>query len=476
MIATLMTITLSTVMIAQTEPDWAALARGDIEGMHAATLENHPGVIDPENPGFGDTMAQAHARGLALADRVVDQAGYNRALEAYAASYRDGHYGVGSRPLTALPSWPGFIAARQAGIWRVRSADAVHAGLSGARIESCDGHALDDLMTENVFGFGGDPALEADWIRRAPALFLSGGNPFITAPQSCVFVIGETRIEQALDWQETSGADWSAQLAAVQERATFGLTEFAENRFWIGIPTFDPDDDQLAVMQDLIAELSTQAQTLQNAQAVVIDVRGNSGGSSAWGNAIVDAIWGTQYAAWRQPVDSEAVDYRISDGNIERVEDIVEILVEQNLPADEAEFRMVLAGMLEAREGGQGYYRHSYVSVVRPEPVSNPVSARVLFLTDGRCGSACLDFADELLALEGVTQIGGETYADSNYMEQRILDLPSGRSRMALPIKAYRGRPRDSGQAYTPTIAYPGEDWTTLALQNWVNDLIEGAD
>ena len=64
--------------------------------------------------------------------------------------------------------------------------------------------------------------------------------------------------------------------------------------------------------------------------------------------------------------------------------------------------------------------------------------------------------------------VGSETVADSDYMELRTLDLPSGLGRLGLPIKVYRGRPRASGQSYRPEIPYMDRDWTTDALEAWV--------
>jgi len=149
------------------------------------------------------------------------------------------------------------------------------------------------------------------------------------------------------------------------------------------------------------------------------------------------------------------------------------LTIDQNMAEAETYFRGVLAGMQAAREAGQDFY----VEVNEPEAsapqASNPVTAQVFFLTDGACGSACLDFSDGMLALEGVRHVGGETTADSDYMELRQMDLPSGYARFALPIKVYRGRPRASGQTYVPAILYEESDQSTAAMEAWIGELIE---
>jgi hypothetical protein len=338
------------------EPDWAALARGDIEAMHSATLDSHPGPVDLENPGFLATMEQARTRGLSLAEQAVDAPGFFYALQAYAATYRDGHYQTGPELQSAATAWPGFIAGRQSGVWRVSATDEAHTRLDGTVIESCDGRSPDEMMLENVFAFAGDPALEAQWVRFGARLFLDSGNPFVTAPHTCVFVAGDQRTEQNLDWQSITRSDWSTRVSATRDRAETGMTEFAPDSYWIGLPNFNPSHDELADVQNLIAELSARAQTLREARVLVIDVRGNNGGSSAWGNAVVDAIWGAGYAAWRQPAEANGVDYRVSDDNIDHLQVMIEQTIEQGQPAMEAEMRTVYDGMLEARDAGQGYY------------------------------------------------------------------------------------------------------------------------
>ena len=57
----------------------------------------------------------------------------------------------------------------------------------------------------------------------------------------------------------------------------------------------------------------------------------------------------------------------------------------------------------------------------------NPVKGRVVLLTDYWCNSACLDLMDLFLRLPGTVQAGTETNADTIFMEETNVDLPSGR-------------------------------------------------
>lgn len=472
----MLTIALTLAMTIQKQveaPDWSALAQSDIAFMHEQTLAHHPGPVDVENPDFSDVMTQALERGLELAAQAESQAGYAMAVRAYAAQYRDGHYGVNVSTGVEAYQWPGFVSVRVGGRWFAMDDGASNASLDGSEILDCDGRAIDDWMHERVFGFYGDPALEADWSRRAPQLMVDLGNPFVSRPTSCRFLDGSAIEVRDLNWQDIGVDQWwaLADAASASEEAPWGVREFAPDVFWIGVPTFWPQGDALNLMQALQDDLEARAEALRNADILVFDVRGNNGGSSSWGDSIVSSVWGEAFAAYRTPVSSSGVDFRVSSGNIDHARAIIDLTVEQDMPEAEAYFREVLAGMLAAQAAGEPLY----VERNAPEPPApsapNPVSARVYFLTDSACGSACLDFADRMYAIENVVHIGGETYADSAYMEFRPISLPSGRGSLSLPIKVYRERPRASGQSYTPAIDYPGTDWSTSALEAWVTAL-----
>ncbi len=106
-------------------------------------------------------------------------------------------------------------------------------------------------------------------------------------------------------------------------------------------------------------------------------------------------------------------------------------------------------------------------------PVANPVASSVFFLTNISCGSACLDFADLVLSLENVTQIGQVTTADTQYMEVRTQPAPSGLARFIIPVKVYRDRLRAPLQSYHPETVYDGFDWSDEAVVAWTDSVVD---
>jgi hypothetical protein len=96
------------------------------------------------------------------------------------------------------------------------------------------------------------------------------------------------------------------------------------------------------------------------------------------------------------------------------------------------------------------------------------LASKVVLLTDGWCASACLDFADLLLAIPGVRHVGAATYADAVYIDNRSVRLPSDLGWFGFSMKVYRGRPRGHNQPYVPTSPYEGMTWDTPTLQAWL--------
>src|SRR5262249_47022857 len=56
--------------------DWAQTAVDDLHFIRAVLRENHPGPVDPENPGFLDWYRQGFEKALERARQAKDFAGY----------------------------------------------------------------------------------------------------------------------------------------------------------------------------------------------------------------------------------------------------------------------------------------------------------------------------------------------------------------------------------------------------------------
>lgn len=129
--------------------------------------------------------------------------------------------------------------------------------------------------------------------------------------------------------------------------------------------------------------------------------------------------------------------------------------------------------MQKALDAGQVYARRAEPPTSKglPSGAKSPFHGRVYFLTDSACGSACLDFADIVTRMPGVTHIGLPTSADAIYIDVVGMPLKSGLSRFNWSLKVYRNRVRGNNQWYEPKIRWPGGKMTDAAVAAWVKNL-----
>lgn len=162
-------------------------------------------------------------------------------------------------------------------------------------------------------------------------------------------------------------------------------------------------------------------------QPLVLDARGNTGGSSSHGVALANALWGEPFLADavrramrdRPPI---VIDWRASRAVQTHVE---------GLAALHPSLAAAARGIAEARAAHRPLFSQPDDPLPPPaDPAIAPATrARVILLTDGRCASACLDFADLLLrANPGVVHAGTPTAAGTEYMEVRRTALPAASS------------------------------------------------
>ena len=447
--------------------------------MHAAAVENHSGFYDTDNPGFSEQADAALATAMDLARRVKSPAGRVAAIEAYSAAYHDGHFVTWVEDKEDIQqNWAGHMMA-----WRDGRA-LVHTSedklLIGAELLACDGRSAESMMREDVFTFHiAKPDQDAYWALRAPQLLVSDGNPFVARPNECQFALPDGKTEiRTMDWQPVPD-DFQTR----SREAVFGgvtretrLREIAPNQFYIDVPDFAPDAAEVEQLNTLIATLEAQQAELRKADLIIIDTRGNRGGNSAWGDGVVHAIWGEDYVESREQRTSAHVDWRASSGNLEYIQSFEEILKAQGLEEIWDDWAAtVVTGMEEALANGQPLYRVPGKVNAAYGTVTNPVSAEVVFITDGGCASSCLDLADTMLSLEGVTHAGYPTSSDTVYLELRKIASNDSKVGLALPIKTYVNRLRANDEFYEPEWRYEGLDWSDNTIQEWMLDQVASA-
>jgi hypothetical protein len=243
---------------------------------------------------------------------------------------------------------------------------------------------------------------------------------------------------------------------------------------WYTMSDFDGDlsSDTAKALLPMIATMKRDRDAVVSAPRIVLDLRGNGGGSSDWSAQIAAILWG-QAAADAHPDSGSFVEWRASTANVATLA----AYREQFEKAPEASaavktyFAKAAAGLAEAQAAGRPLWREPddlYQTPPAPSGVKlTPPTARIYVLTDWSCGSACLDAVDLWKAL-GAVQVGQETSADTLYMDIRKDVLPGGRARANIPMKVYRGRQRGSNEPQLPRFTYSGDMRDTPQLETWI--------
>jgi hypothetical protein len=222
----------------------------------------------------------------------------------------------------------------------------------------------------------------------------------------------------------------------------------------------------------VLERLRGQPDIIHNARRVVLDVRGNHGGSSHWSQRIAELLWGAGRVEAVAP-QPKAIDWRASRGNIDYLKSAgalarTDAHVDQRLLT---EFDSTIAGMEAAAARAQPFWHDVPMDGRHPgaglHSATHTPLPPVYVLTDAACGSACLDAVDLWKAL-GAIQVGQETAADTFYMDIRRVSLPSGMSSLWFPMKVFRDRPRGWNVPQTPAFSFEGDMTDTDAIDRWL--------
>jgi hypothetical protein len=456
------------------EPDWQASAIEDLAFMRDVLRHDHPGGADPVNPDFLAALDAAYAKSSGLAERVEDPVGYLYAVRSLTMPFQDAHLVPQFyRELPRTRQWPGFFVAQdeQESISVVRSVrdDAPQVG---ARLVSCDGSSPRQLYRDRVEPFqfrSWLPALApGDW----PWILIDSGNPFLEQLKRCEFEIDGQRATYALDWQPLD----DAVMKEFDETIEPSTVQTTELRFepgdiaWVSIASFFESGESVSEdLAALIDSIDAQRAAIADAEALVIDVRGNLGGASKASYAVAAALWNDDFINDRIPRFT-STDWRASDNNLDRIDSAM-LPLRIKFGSDSDLYQEVTAirdGMRQANSAGQPYFvqTHSTPSPTGAEPRELP--SEIYFLTDHTCVSACLDFADLMDAIDGVTHIGTETSGDTFYLEVASVDLPSGIGQLIYPTAIHQGRARGVNESHVPDVPYPGDVSDTDGIVQWL--------
>lgn len=448
-------------------PEWAERTRVDVEAAYVLLRDNHPGAL----PEVGDAefvrrLEAARATALERAAQVTDVGGHRAVMNGLAVTMGDAH--IAFQPAVNVPyRWAGLVMGKTGPDWRVTAHHplAGEGDLTGARLVGCDGRSAEAVARERLGGFRADWSVEAQQVQYDYLLLLDDSNPFVSTSRACVFAREDgTEVELELPWRDAVLTELRDAInAAPRGRgAGMGVAPFAGG-WWISLGTLGDD------AAEVVSQVRARADALRAAPAVVLDLRGNGGGNSVFGNEIAEALVGAEFLSGRRGAAGPcATVWRVSPGNaaaLRRWRDSYD----RRGPQFAAWAEGQIEAMDRALAAGEPLDR-PVPTCPEAEPTADTaaVSAlqgRLVLITDGDCFSSCLLVVDQFRRL-GALHLGHTTNRHTRYMEVRGEDLPSGLGAFTTLQKVAIG---DAVVGpFTPEVVYPGLMNDEAALQVWV--------
>lgn len=453
---------------AQTPPDrdWAATTRTDVEAAYALLNDNHPGAL-PEigDADFRRRLDEGRALALQRAARVSDAGGHRAVLNGFAGGMGDRH--IAFQPAgPASWTWAGLVFRKAGAEWRVSAhePDPGEADLVDAVLVGCDGSAADAVAQAWLDRFQLDWSVEAQRERRGALLLLDNGNPFLNRPAACRFETAGGTVERAMRWREITPQTLQPLLNAAYRgrRAGMGLRPFAGGD-WIALQTLG--DGASAVVEAVRAD----AARLRASPVVVLDMRGNGGGSSMLGRQIAEALMGRAFVEARTAGNGACgAVWRASAGNLAALRGWRAMAAERG-PEFSAWLEGSIAGVERAHAAGEALDAPVVDCDPAPERAGpgpeSLMKGRLVLITDESCFSSCLIVTDDFRRL-GALHLGHATDRATRYMEVRAEPLPSGLGQFSTLQKMALGEMATG--PFPPDVVHEGPMHDDAALEAWV--------
>lgn len=453
---------------------WSQMTRIDVEAAYKMLSEDHPGMAESVNDDeLKNNMAAGYAKALERAKQVESFEGYLATMSALSMAAGDKHVWSRTSYKAKSVKWTGLMISRQGDDYVVTSDEEQdeEKSLVGYRLVSCDNVAVDTFAKDKLGEFHAVWSIEAQRIQKTPYLLIDDGNPFVLRPQNCQFEKQQQQVSRNMEWQTVKRTELKDKIRAASNRgaAGHGVKEF-EKGYWIGLQTLGKKAG------DVVAEVQAKQALLKQAEVVVLDVRGNGGGNSTYGDQIARVLFDNADESKRTKHNCDVV-WRVSNRNLKQMEYYVDAF-SSSMPEFVEGFKPKLELAKSAFEQDKDFTGPTECSTTKPEAEESAVKKpmpkakkKVVLLTDNTCFSSCLIVTDRFKKL-GALHIGQPTDANTHYMEVREDVMPSGLSHFSTLQAMSPASPKHYG-LFIPDVMYHGDIADTRVLKNWVSKLIE---
>jgi hypothetical protein len=393
----------------------------------------------------------------------------------FIAAFGDPHTGISVGQKMA--GWTGIVIDRVDGQYRVIWSEPnwpQPLPPRGAIVQSCDGVWVGTYLQARVaplINFSQEYAISASEAARQSMFDIGLG----WTPSGCDFTLadGSSR-HHALPLRPLADVG-EARIQAVRQQyqakaRPVGLYSLAPSMHWVGMPDFNGSTSGPAYEQ-----LYPQLAALKTAKWIVFDLRGNGGGDSSWGGRALEALYGQPYGARLSGAAAYAKRLIVDQGTIGVYQRYVSL---PEFATSMGEFETLLDQLKTAIAHGDrmaqvfGTTREQSAAAVA-QLRQRPGGPRIAAVIDRRCFSSCMNFIQQISAMQDTILLGESTNGYSPYGELNAFDLPSGNGAIRLPSAIYTAF-QATREPFLPTIPYPGNMADDAALMQWVAARLAG--
>lgn len=456
---------------------WTKMAQSDLQITRDTITENTPQAQEV-NSFYEKWLNNGFNQAWEKAKTIDSYPGYISVMQYYLSGFYDFHTNV--IPLLKIinPSekWPGFIVGVRNDKIVVTYSDNIGKKSNlppiDAQLLGCDGKSVQQLIVSNILPFNlANARYPSTWQAHTPQLFIWQQNPFIQQQQICTFLVNKREQAYLLQWQVivdpsplSLGVENFQQKLAEStfgQTPLFGITNFGVGAVWISIPIFAGGViTQGTTTTKLLTHIAAQMKKYKTRNLIVFDLRGNTGGDPQYARQVIVSLYGENFLRylsdhfpWNSP---EKIKFVATETNLQ-------YMIQSNSPA------MMVAGMRAAIATGKKTFIYCQ-QILEPGAISktNPVKAKVVLLTDGRCASECANFVMTMKSIPGVIHVGQPTAALTSSTWNAVKVFPDNVAAIIYPIGEILSPKINNGVPLFPEYYYRGYIGDTNALKKLI--------
>lgn len=429
--------------------NWQEIFKKDMMAIVQTLQKNHPGYVDSENPSFKAKLDQYKEFIQNEEKKVLGCAEYVLLIKKFLNQFKDSHLGIIEKNDSISYLYAGFRVQKEGDQFKVIESKIPQITLND-RLISCDALSPKEWLKQEVFQWKGNKDILGHYFLYAKYLTLFEDSPLIKKPHSYSFEKPNGKVitipSSYIPYKDTLNKKIYTLPAVKKSKSQKGLL--------IELPSFILDSKEGLTAFAKILSAITEAK--KNDTDICFDLRGNSGGNSAYGELILKELFGEQYFQYMMNQEKkkrgEVVEWRASKENLSYLESLQRQLKKDKLLEDELYWiESVIRGVKKAIKNNEDYFKEYNCGLCRDIEIKPENQLKeIRLLIDEHCASATLDFiyGMMILAKKAQTKVslqGNPTNADSLYMEVREKMLPSQYSELFFPMKVYRKRKNNEG-------------------------------